>query len=105
MTVMSSRFVGLFFEIHFPSSSSSNGSLQKGVFGRGRLFTSTNCLPWWQHRASFLISVGITLAALVIYFLLGSATPLFSFRTAEYDLADTRFKSAAAGSYTSGSAL
>ena len=51
---------------------------------------------WWQHRASFLISVGITLAALSIYFFtfLGErSTPLFDFlKRFEYDTLDTRFR-------------
>jgi len=37
---------------------------------------------WWRHRASFLISPGITLAALTIYlfnFLGDRSTPLFDF--------------------------
>jgi adenylate cyclase len=51
---------------------------------------------WWEHRASFLISIGITLLSLVIYFLafLGDrSTPLFDFlKRFEYSTLDTRFR-------------
>lgn len=51
---------------------------------------------WWQRRASFLISVGLTLVALTIYFFtfLGDRnTPLFDFlKRFEYDTLDTRFR-------------
>ncbi len=51
---------------------------------------------WWQHRASFFISLGITLAALGIYFFtfLGDrSTPLFDFlKRFEYSTLDTRFR-------------
>lgn len=51
---------------------------------------------WWQHRASFFISLGITLAALGIYFFtfLGDrSTPLFDFlKRVEYSTLDTRFR-------------
>jgi adenylate cyclase len=51
---------------------------------------------WWQHRASFFISLGITLAALSIYvftFLGDRSTPLFDFlKRFEYDTLDTRFR-------------
>ena len=51
---------------------------------------------WWQHRASFFISLGITLAALTIYFFtfLGDrSTPLFDFlKRFEYSTLDTRFR-------------
>jgi adenylate cyclase len=50
---------------------------------------------WWQHRASFFISLCVTLAALAIYFFtfLGDrSTPLFDFlKRFEYDTLDTRF--------------
>src|ERR1043166_492415 len=39
-------------------------------------------ISWWQHRASFLISLSITLIALVVYFFSffgESPTPIFSF--------------------------
>jgi adenylate cyclase len=39
-------------------------------------------VSWWQHRASFLISLSVTLAALVIYFFSffgESPTPIFGF--------------------------
>jgi adenylate cyclase len=51
---------------------------------------------WWQHRASFLISVVLTLAALAIYFFtfVGDRnTPLFDFlKRFEYNTLDTRFR-------------
>ena len=51
---------------------------------------------WWQHRASFFISLCVTLAALAIYFFtfLGDrSTPLFDFlKRFEYDTLDTRFR-------------
>lgn len=51
---------------------------------------------WWQHRASFLISFGITLIALTVYlftFLGDRSTPLFDFlKRFEYDTLDTRFR-------------
>src|SRR5579863_6902762 len=39
-------------------------------------------VSWWQHRASFLISLSVTLAALLIYFFSffgESPTPIFGF--------------------------
>ena len=51
---------------------------------------------WWQHRASFLISVGITLLSLMIYFFAfvgDRRTPLFDFlKRFEYSTLDTRFR-------------
>src|ERR1700676_4024731 len=51
---------------------------------------------WWEHRASFLISIAITLLALLIYFFafLGDrSTPLFDFlKRFEYSTLDTRFR-------------
>jgi adenylate cyclase len=51
---------------------------------------------WWEHRASFFISVAITLVALGVYFLsfLGDRnTPLFDFlKRFEYSTLDTRFR-------------
>src|SRR5580700_12331337 len=51
---------------------------------------------WWQHRTSFFISLGITFAALGIYFFtfLGDRnTPLFDFlKRFEYSTLDTRFR-------------
>jgi adenylate cyclase len=50
---------------------------------------------WWDHRASFLISVGITLATLLVYiftFIGDRNTPLFDFlKRFEYSTLDTRF--------------
>ncbi|HZC66912.1 MAG TPA: CHASE2 domain-containing protein, partial [Candidatus Dormibacteraeota bacterium] len=51
---------------------------------------------WWQHRASFLISIIITLGALTLYyytFFGERATPIFAFlQRFEYDSLDTRFR-------------
>jgi len=51
---------------------------------------------WWDHRASFLISVGITLATLLVYiftFIGDRNTPLFDFlKRFEYSTLDTRFR-------------
>ena len=51
---------------------------------------------WWEHRASFFISVAITLVALGVYFFafLGDRnTPLFDFlKRFEYSTLDTRFR-------------
>ena len=53
-------------------------------------------LSWWQHRASFLISLAITLSALALYyftFLGESPTPLLNFlQRFEYSSLDTRFR-------------
>ena len=71
-------------------------SAERGFRARDALRLHELLASWWQHRASFLISVGITLAALVIYFFtfLGErSTPLFSFlERLEYDSLDTRFR-------------
>jgi len=51
---------------------------------------------WWRHRVSFLISVGITLAALALYYVtfLGERpTPIFVFlQRLEFNSLDTRFR-------------
>src|SRR5271166_2973920 len=51
---------------------------------------------WWQHRAVFLISVGITVLALGVYvftFVGDRNTPLFDFlKRFEYSTLDTRFR-------------
>jgi adenylate cyclase len=51
---------------------------------------------WWDHRASFLISVGITVATLLVYiftFVGDRNTPLFDFlKRFEYSTLDTRFR-------------
>jgi adenylate cyclase len=66
------------------------GRQQRSVFRFRELLAS-----WWDHRASFLISVGITLAALAFYFFtfLGERpTPLFTFlERLELDALDMRF--------------
>jgi len=69
-----------------------NGGLARGGWVRLRGLLS----EWWQHRASFLISLIITLTALGIYFFtfLGDrSTPLFDFlKRSEYSTLDTRFR-------------
>jgi adenylate cyclase len=51
---------------------------------------------WWQHRVSFLISLGITLSALALYYFTffgESPTPIFNFlQRFEYSSLDTRFR-------------
>jgi adenylate cyclase len=51
---------------------------------------------WWRHRVSFLTSVGITLAALALYYVtfLGERpTPIFVFlQRLEFNSLDTRFR-------------
>jgi len=68
------------------------GGSPGGGFFRLRALLSA----WWQHRASFFISLGITFAALTIYFFtfLGDrSTPLFDFlKRFEYSTLDTRFR-------------
>jgi len=69
----------------------------KGGLQGGSLFRLRTVLSeWWQHRVSFFISIGITFAALGIYFLtfLGDrSTPLFDFlKRFEYSTLDTRFR-------------
>jgi adenylate cyclase len=74
--------------------------MAKAAQGGGPLGASVRprmlLLEWWQHRASFFISLGITILALAVYFLtfLGNrSTPLFDFlKRFEYDTLDTRFR-------------
>ena len=51
---------------------------------------------WWRHRVSFLVSVGITFAALALYYVtfLGErSTPMFVFlQRLEFNSLDTRFR-------------
>jgi adenylate cyclase len=53
-------------------------------------------LSWWQHRASFLISLGITVSAFALYFftfLKEEPAPLLEFlKRFEYSTLDTRFR-------------
>jgi adenylate cyclase len=53
-------------------------------------------LSWWQHRVSFLISLGITVSALALYYFTffgESPTPIFNFlQRFEYSSLDTRFR-------------
>jgi adenylate cyclase len=64
---------------------------RRGVFDVYELLRS-----WWRHRVSFLISVGLTLAALALYyftFLGERPTPIFSFlQRLEFNSLDTRFR-------------
>jgi adenylate cyclase len=73
-------------------ANASQGGPLRSVSFRLRGLLST----WWQHRASFLISLGITLTALSIYlftFLGDRSTPLFDFlKRFEYNTLDTRFR-------------
>ena len=65
---------------------------RRGLFGLYELLQS-----WWRHRVSFVISLGITLAALTVYyftFLGERPTPIFVFlQRLEFDSLDTRFRS------------
>jgi adenylate cyclase len=67
-----------------------------GAPGGGSLRVRGLLAEWWQHRTSFLISLGITLAAFSIYlvtFLADRSTPLFDFlKRFEYNTLDTRFR-------------
>src|ERR1700752_1296357 len=67
-----------------------------GPPGGGSLRLRTLLSAWWEHRASFFISLGITFAALGIYlftFLGDRNTPLFDFlKRFEYSTLDTRFR-------------
>jgi adenylate cyclase len=53
-------------------------------------------LSWWQHRVSFLISMGVTFAALSLYyftFLKEDPAPILEFlKRLEYNTLDTRFR-------------
>src|SRR5260221_8115849 len=53
-------------------------------------------LSWWRHRVSFLISVGITVASLTLYFftfLKEDPAPILEFfKRFEYNTLDTRFR-------------
>src|SRR5580658_8919183 len=65
---------------------------RRDLFGLYELLQS-----WWRHRVSFAISLGITLAALTVYyftFLGERPTPIFVFlQRLEFDSLDTRFRS------------
>jgi adenylate cyclase len=71
-------------------TSPAGGPQERNAFRVRELFTS-----WWEHRASFFISMGITLAALLVYyftFLGERPTPLFNFlQRLELDTLDMRF--------------
>jgi adenylate cyclase len=68
------------------------GSSLEGTSFRLRRLLS----EWWRHRASFFISLVVTLAALTVYlftFLGDRSTPLFDFlKRFEYNTLDTRFR-------------
>jgi adenylate cyclase len=53
-------------------------------------------LSWWQHRVSFLISLGVTLSGLALYYFTffgESPTPILNFlQRFEYSSLDTRFR-------------
>src|SRR5690242_1318385 len=53
-------------------------------------------LSWWRHRASFLISVAVTLGALTLYYFAffgDRPAPLLQFlQRFELDALDTRFR-------------
>jgi adenylate cyclase len=53
-------------------------------------------LSWWQHRVSFLISLGVTASSLALYYFTffgESPTPIFNFlQRFEYSSLDTRFR-------------
>ncbi|HEY6126597.1 MAG TPA: adenylate/guanylate cyclase domain-containing protein [Candidatus Acidoferrum sp.] len=59
-------------------------------------------LSWWQHRASFLISLAITISALSLYYFTffgESPAPLLNFlQRFEYSSLDTRFRYRSSGS-------
>ena len=79
------------------ASAPSGGLWQRrGLFGVYELLQS-----WWRHRVSFLVSVGITVAALALYyfiFLGERPTPIFSFlQRLEFNSLDTRFRYRPAG--------
>src|SRR5215475_91356 len=53
-------------------------------------------LSWWRHRVSFLLSLGITVFALVVYYLVfvqEARTPISEFaQRLELNSLDTRFR-------------
>lgn len=71
----------------------SSGNWWKGRGGSGVYHL---LVSWWRHRASFLISLGITLAALSLYyftFLKEDPAPILEFlKRFEYSTLDTRFR-------------
>ncbi len=71
-------------------TSPAGGPQERNAFRVRELF-----IAWWEHRASFFISVGITLAAFLVYyftFLGERPTPVFNFlQRLELDTLDMRF--------------
>jgi adenylate cyclase len=71
----------------------SSGNWWKGRGGSGVYHL---LVSWWRHRASFLISLGITFAALSLYyftFLKEDPAPILEFlKRFEYSTLDTRFR-------------
>jgi adenylate cyclase len=68
-----------------------------GFWQRRSVFNLYELLQsWWRHRVSFLVSVGITLASLTLYYVtfLGERpTPIFVFlQRLEFNSLDTRFR-------------
>lgn len=73
-------------------AASSEGFWQRrGLFGFYELLQT-----WWRHRVSFILSIGITLAALTLYYFTffgEKTTPIFAFlQRFEYNSLDTRFR-------------
>ncbi len=72
-------------------AASGNNAKRRGGLGVYELLQQ-----WWRHRVSFLLSLGITVSALAIYyfvFLQERKTPLFEFvQRLELDTLDTRFR-------------
>jgi adenylate cyclase len=64
---------------------------RRGALGLYELLQS-----WWRHRVSFIISVGITLGALTLYYFTffgEKSTPIFAFlQRFEFNSLDTRFR-------------
>jgi adenylate cyclase len=73
------------------AASSANWWKGRGGFGVYELL-----LSWWRHRVSFLISLGITVGALVLYYLIffgEKPAPLLQFvQRLELSTLDTRFR-------------
>ncbi|HYK38836.1 MAG TPA: adenylate/guanylate cyclase domain-containing protein [Candidatus Eremiobacteraceae bacterium] len=71
----------------------SSGNLWKGRVGYG---IYELLLSWWRHRVSFLISLGITIGALALYYFVffgEKSTPLLQFiERFEQGTLDTRFR-------------